>query len=131
ETKYSVKITFRQLLSELASINQLVAYLETKLPQYEDAPTAVAAAAAAPSAPIAPSNSQPTSKGALEALVETQLQAMQALFTAQLSAFQAQQSQSQALALAPAQQINRQSISIQGLEDAVGDRFAPRRSSAT
>ncbi len=72
--RFGVKVTFRQLLSDIPSVQALVEYIGAQLPP--EAATRVAAGADAPAA------------GSVEALMQQQLQAMQQLMREQLTALQ-------------------------------------------
>ncbi len=105
--KFGVKITFRQLLGDLATMNALSEYLDSKLPAdvladaapQESAPVATAASAVsslvmAASATASPMSFAPTSgngdgamsESPVERLMREQLQAMNQLFAKQLEA---------------------------------------------
>jgi len=99
QTKFAIRITFRQLLGDLASIEALSDFLDSKLPPdvFNDAVPAAAApsfaisaagsvpAAVVPaSTPSAPTG--PVAASAVEQLLRDQLQAMNQLFAQQLAA---------------------------------------------
>src|SRR5258707_7571773 len=99
QTKFAVKITFRQLLGDLASIEALSDFLDSKLSAdvfSDTAPAAAApsvatsAAASAPAAVGVPSTlsppTGPVAASAVEQLLRGQLQAMNQLFSPQLAA---------------------------------------------
>ena len=83
ERKFKVKITFRQLLKDISSVALLAAHLDRLLPP-DEMPTAPR-----PTAPMLPQVAAAPPSDALSTLVQTQLQAMNALFAEQLRAFQA------------------------------------------
>jgi amino acid adenylation domain-containing protein len=88
QSKFGVKISFRQLLDDLSTVSALAEYLDKELPPgaYADAPaaapapTAAAPAAATPAPAAAPSFAAPAvGGGALEQLLVAQAQLLQAL----------------------------------------------------
>jgi amino acid adenylation domain-containing protein len=100
QSKFNIKITFRQLLGDLSTIDALSAFLDEKLPSAVFAETAAATApplaeagpVTAPSTPGAPASLPAAAGGAssaIEQLLRDQLQAMNQLFAQQLAAVQA------------------------------------------
>jgi amino acid adenylation domain-containing protein len=100
QSKFHIKITFRQLLGDLSTIEALSAFLDEKLPQTvlaESAPVAAPAAAgmtpaSAPGTPGAGAFLPLAASGAssaIEQLLRDQLQAMNQLFAQQLAAVKA------------------------------------------
>ncbi len=76
QDQFGVKITFRQLLTELTSIDQLVAYLDTNLPPERFRPPS-AATVPAPVVPAAcASPARPLPSASLQSVVEQQLEIM-------------------------------------------------------
>lgn len=114
EREYKVKISFRELLSNIPSIADLARHLDREMPADKApaaaAPVAAQAAAAAPvqvvSQPVMPVaapriNPLPAASGTgLEALMQSQLQVMQSLFAQQMALMQGGVSEA---ALMPAQ----------------------------
>jgi acyl transferase domain-containing protein len=106
QEKFGIKVTFRQLLNDLASLNALTNYLESNLApdvftepariEAQPEPTRVAgAAAAASSAPAVVQSTHAeteglsaTSESSVERLMREQLQAMNQLFAKQLETLQ-------------------------------------------
>jgi len=106
QSTFHLKITFRQLLGELTTLNALASYLDQELPVrlFEEpaaapVPTVTPAQQSAPPATVAiPLNQQPVfaattptspvAIGAIEQLMRDQLQAMNQLFAQQLAAMQ-------------------------------------------
>ncbi len=102
EREYKVKISFRELLSNIPSIADLARHLDREMPAQAAPVAAVAAAPAAVAAPApvqaaaqpvmisAPPLANPLSAapGTLEALMQSQLQVMQSLFAQQMSLMQ-------------------------------------------
>jgi len=108
QSKFSLKITFRQLLGDLATLDALANYVDERLPAgtFDEPVEAAAPSVVAPvqssavafaSAPIqAISNTaftnsvgSPAGPGTIDQLMRDQLQAMNQLFTQQLAVFQA------------------------------------------
>ena len=89
EKKFRTKVTFRQLLKEFSSVALLARHLDTTLPKEQVTAPAPAMPATPQIAAAVPAAGAPASD-ALSALVQTQLQAMNALFAQQLQAFQGQ-----------------------------------------
>ncbi|CCE09372.1 Amino acid adenylation domain protein [Bradyrhizobium sp. STM 3843] len=104
QEKFAVKITFRQLLNDVSSLNALVDHLESQLPAdaYAErvesrselqavAPVVVVTATAAsePAVQAALVSAGSVSEGAMERLMREQLQAMNQLFSKQLDALNA------------------------------------------
>ena len=85
QTKFGLRIAFRQLLDQESTVNALAAYLDARLPadQFRAAPAAPAVppAVAAPAVGAAAIVAGPT---AIETVVREQLQAMSQLMTRQL-----------------------------------------------
>lgn len=85
QKKYGVKITFRELMEDLASIDALSAFLDTKLPA--DSPIAAAPAVTTAVAPVSPANvggaapritlDAPAGNSLLERVVAQQMAIMQ------------------------------------------------------
>lgn len=71
QSRFGVKVTFRQLLGELSSIAALAAYLDAEMP-----PSPTAAMGVTPSPPAVPA---PTGDSTIEELMANQIQLMQAL----------------------------------------------------
>ncbi|MCX7361804.1 MAG: amino acid adenylation domain-containing protein [Alphaproteobacteria bacterium] len=88
ERKFKTKITFRQLLKDISSVALLAAHLDRLLPPDQAPPAAQPAAPMPPQVATAMPGGTPPSADSLSALVQTQLQAMNALFAEQLRAFQ-------------------------------------------
>lgn len=99
QTKFHVKVTFRQLMSDLSSLDALAQYLEEKLfaekaektePPVAPAPQAVTTALAPVVATPPPAKvvAKPLAKGStvIEQVMRDQLQAMNELFAQQLAA---------------------------------------------
>ena len=102
QSKFGLKITFRQLLGEQSTLDALAAFVDSKLPVdvlNEPVPASLAAAAApiAPAAAVSALLEQPAtlasgkgdtamSESAVERLMREQLQAMNQLFAQQLAA---------------------------------------------
>jgi glutamate-1-semialdehyde aminotransferase/acyl carrier protein len=100
QTKFHVKVTFRQLMSDLSSLDALAQYLEEKLPAVKTekteppaAPAPQVLATVTPAAPIATPTpakvvAKPLAKGSsvIEQVMRDQLQAMNELFAQQLAA---------------------------------------------
>jgi iturin family lipopeptide synthetase A len=83
--EFGIKVTFRQLLEELSTLDSLAAYLDEKLPPEVFAPAVTIPEVAAPvaaSAPITNNDNQPSSPSALDqmaqqlSLIAQQLQAL-------------------------------------------------------
>ena len=102
QSKFNIKITFRQLLGDLSTIESLAAFLDEKLPASvfaEPAPVPAnampkpAQVVSLPTVLAAPSVAVPQSTGgassAIEQLLRDQLHAMNQLFAQQLAAVQA------------------------------------------
>lgn len=89
ERKFKVKITFRQMLKDISSVALLAAYLDKALPPEQAPPAPQPAAPLPPQMAAAMPGAAGAPSDALSALVQTQLQAMNALFAEQLRAFQA------------------------------------------
>ncbi len=98
QNKFNVKVTFRQLLSDLASLDTLAAYLDAQLPPgafEENEASTSAAPTPAPVAVVPPASSGVTpisgtaSGSPLERLMHDQIQAMNQLFAQQLAMVQA------------------------------------------
>jgi amino acid adenylation domain-containing protein len=105
QEKLGVKITFRQLLNDVSSLNALTEYVESKLPpdvfaepartepKPQPAPAALAAAvpftdASLTSIPAEKAAAGTTSDSSIERLMREQLQAMNQLFAKQLDTLQ-------------------------------------------
>ncbi len=96
QSKFSLKVTFRQLLDAQSSLDALAAYVDEKLPAglYEEVAAPVTAAPVAVAPQVSPAvnfaASHPTGSGtassAIEQLLRDQLQAMNQLFAQQLAA---------------------------------------------
>ncbi|HWT89425.1 MAG TPA: amino acid adenylation domain-containing protein [Candidatus Angelobacter sp.] len=97
QSKFSLKVTFRQLLDGQSSLDALATYVDEKLPAglYEEAAAAAAQVQAAAAsvaaspisfAPAAPSGQGTPAASAVEQLLRDQLQAMNQLFAQQLAA---------------------------------------------
>ena len=96
QSKFNLKVTFRQLLDSQSSLDTLAAYVDEKLPAglYEEAEPAAApvpspaAATVAPPLNFAPQvpSGQGTAASAVEQLLRDQLTAMNQLFAQQLAA---------------------------------------------
>jgi amino acid adenylation domain-containing protein len=110
QTKFGLKVTFRQLLGDLSTIDDLTAYIDEKLPASAFAPASGAVVppaetmSAAPRNQLAPTFPAASSVSAsmnregdatespVERLMREQLQAMNQLFAQQLAALQNQSS---------------------------------------
>ncbi|MCA1298760.1 non-ribosomal peptide synthetase/type I polyketide synthase [Stappia indica] len=97
EKQFKVKLSFRELLSDIPSVADLAAHLDRELPPEvaQPAPAAAPAAAAtmAPAQPAMASPSAPApaasgSANGVEAVMHMQMQMMQAVFSQQLQALQ-------------------------------------------
>ncbi|GAC1702706.1 MAG: hypothetical protein NVS9B4_08670 [Candidatus Acidiferrum sp.] len=96
QSKFQLKITFRQLLGDLGTLDALSSYLDEKLPAAMFQETSPAAAAASSQAMPAQAMLTPaslpigdvTAGSAVEQLLRNQLQAMNQLFAQQLAALQ-------------------------------------------
>jgi amino acid adenylation domain-containing protein len=104
QTKFGLKVTFRQLLGELSTLDDLTAYVAGKLPASVFAPAAAAPVASAPfsanagadvfAASASTESLQREGSGTespVERLMREQLQAMNQLFAQQLAALQNEQ----------------------------------------
>ena len=103
QTKFGLKITFRQLLGDQSTLDDLTAYIDSKLPASAFAAPAASSAAsnqrqqqsAARRSPALSRRLQYESRGrcigiSVERLMREQLQAMNQLFAQQLAALQNQ-----------------------------------------
>ncbi|WP_028035286.1 hybrid non-ribosomal peptide synthetase/type I polyketide synthase [Chelativorans sp. J32] len=111
EKDYKVKLSFRELLGNIPSVSALARHLDGEMPpeapQAPVAPQPVQVAAQPPFAAIAqPAASAPIpSAGGLDAILQSQMQMMQQLFTQQLQAIQAIGTGQNAVPAQPAAQI--------------------------
>lgn len=85
-SKFGVKITFRQLVNDIPTIEALVAFLDATLPA--DAAPAVAPQSAPATATMVAPTMPPALSGGIEGVLQAQMAAMQALFAQQLAALQ-------------------------------------------
>jgi len=104
QTKFGLKVTFRQLLGDLSTLGDLTSYIDGKLPEGAFAPPAAASVAAAPATnpllnlPFAyPASGDPVRgdsapESSVERLMREQLQTMKQLFAQQLAALRNQTS---------------------------------------
>jgi amino acid adenylation domain-containing protein len=90
QAKFGVKITFRQLLGDQSTLDDLTAYIDGKLPAGASAAPVVAATAAPASGNV--NREERASESAVERLMREQRQAMNQLFAQQLAALQNQPS---------------------------------------
>lgn len=84
QSKYKVKVTLRQLLSDLSSLDHLAAHLDEKLPAEVAPPAAPVVATSKPVVSAAPSWNIPGGMGAAQQLMNEQLRVMTELMNRQL-----------------------------------------------
>jgi len=87
QSAFGLKVTFRQLLDQLASIDALANYMDEQLPPEPAQPAAVAAtpaAVVAPAATVPVSGAAPVAGSGIEQILREQLQAMSDLMNRQL-----------------------------------------------
>ncbi len=110
QSAFGVKVTFRQLLDQLASIDALANYMDEQLPPEPAQPAAVAAkpaAVVAPAVTVPVSGAAPAAGSGIEQILREQLQAMSDLMNRQLDVLRGagipvvQQQQPAAIAAAP------------------------------
>jgi amino acid adenylation domain-containing protein len=121
QSKFGLRITFRQLMDDLSTLDHLSAYVDNHIAPglYEEAAPVASASAAAPAAPLFSIAASAAPAGsAMEELMKSQLAALNQLFAQQLAALNA--------SVAPAQQATATTTPAATLKPAEAPRdFAP------